>query len=473
LLLCGAGGVYAREAIPEPGPPRAVRLASPVERELANGLRVIVVPRRNVPLVVARMLFKTGADADPPGKAGVARLTADLIDQMTESRSAGLSARAVESLGAVVAGSVSWDASSVWAVAMTPQFRPAFTLFGEMVQQPVFDPGEVAGMKFQRATAMAASTADPSSLADALASRLLFGTGPYGLPMEGTPETLERIGRVDLLDFHYANFRPENAVLFFGGDIAPEDAFALAGKVFNNWSPPRTGSRKRADVENAPLRESQRVVLVDDPKAGQAAVTLAWRGVERNHPDMYAGLVADSVLSGSNGRLMRELRIKRGLTYAADSTFAPRRRAGEIKVSTLVDPAKVTEATSLLLDAVRGLGRERVPDDLLKTRKMTVIGGYARTTESMEGLMGQASLFAAYDLPLSEINTFIPKVEAVTAEEVRRFAENTFSREPVIVVVGNAKQIQDGLKRQYPQLRVLPRARLDLDRTDLLKPEEW
>lgn len=469
----GAGAESApKETPPAPGPAKSLRLERPAERELGNGLRVIVVPRRTVPLVVARLIFKAGSEADPPGKAGVAQLTADLLNQKTETRDATQVARRVESLGATVAGTAGWDGSNVWAAAMTPQFREAFALLGEVVRQPAFDEFELEGMRVQWLTTMEASFTDPSALSGMAASRLLFGEGLYGAPASGTPESMGRIRRIDLMGFHHSHYRPENGVLIMGGDIAPEEAFALAERVFGDWNPP-AASRYRPALSDAPAGRgrSAPVVVIDQPQAGQAAITLAWRGPERSHPDLYVAMVADAVLSGVKGRLMEELRMKRGLVYGAASTFSPRRRSGQILVSTLADPAKVAETTALLLDTVRGLGKAPVPEEVLKTRKMAVIGAYARTTESIEGLINQASLFAAYDMPLQEIERFIPNVEAVTAEQVREFAARCFSEDPVIVIAGNAKLFQDSLKAQYPRLRVVPLKQLDLDRADLLKSE--
>src|SRR3712207_1979864 len=151
----------------------------------------------------------------------------------------------------------------------------------------------------------------PGTLASWVASRVVFGDSPYGHPVSGTAESIERIKRGDVAALHARYYRPDNAVLVIGGDIKAEDAFKLAEKSFGDWAKPSTAldaSAKAAAAADAAAK--QRIVVVDMPGAGQAAVVFARRGIARTDPDFFSGIVANSVLSGYSGRLNQEIRIK-------------------------------------------------------------------------------------------------------------------------------------------------------------------
>ena len=106
---------------PAPSAPHQPHIPTPVEKTLANGLRVIVVETHNVPLVTARLVIKTGAEADPAGHAGLADTTASLLTKGTTTKSAEEIARGVEALGASLDSGAGFDASNVDVNVMSPK----------------------------------------------------------------------------------------------------------------------------------------------------------------------------------------------------------------------------------------------------------------------------------------------------------------------------------------------------------------
>src|SRR5207244_558391 len=144
---------------------------------------------------------------------------------------------------------------------------------------------------------------NPGQLAGWVASRVVFGNSPYGHPVSGTPESIPRIKREDIVAIHDQFYSPNNSVLVIGGDIKAEDAFRLAEKTFGDWTSPAPrdiaeGVPTKPSAAAAAAQPKQRVVVVDMPGAGQAAVLFARRGIARTDPDFYSGIVANSVLTG-------------------------------------------------------------------------------------------------------------------------------------------------------------------------------
>ena len=253
-----------------------------------------------------------------------------------------------------------------------------------------------------------------------------------------------------------------------GGDIKAKSAFALAQQYFGDWKKPAE------PLPNLPAPKpvtsaGPRVIVVDKPDAGQAAVLVARAGITRDDPDYFRGLVANSVLSGYSGRLNQEIRIKRGLSYGAGSSLDTRRNVGPFVASAQTKNQSAVQVAELLLGEVGRLATAPVPDLELMPRKAVVIGNFARNLETAAGLVSQVATLAVYGISFDEINRYIGNAQTVTASDVQRFAGSHLDAKATsIVIVGNAKEFLPELRQKYPQVEVIPIAELDLN-TALLR----
>ena len=479
LLLCSLsmiGSANAQAPAPQatpppPAPPRSVQLPKPVEKTLSNGLRVIVVERPGTPLVAAQLLVKNGAEVDAPELAGLANMTAGLLTMGTEKRSATEIAEAVEALGASLDSSARWDASRVNLNVMSSKVAPALEIMADVVRRPTFKAEEVERLRQQTIDDLTVELGDPGSIAAYVASRVIFGDTPYGQPLSGTPQSIARITREDFLKYHSSFYRPDNAVLVFGGDIKAADAFKLAEQLFGDWKKPATPMPPT--VAPKLTTGEPRVIVIDKPDAGQAAVIVARTGIERTHPDYFRGLVTNSVLSGYSGRLNQEIRIKRGLSYGARSALEARRFIGPFSASAQTKNPSAAEVASLLMEEVKRLGTGPVPDVELEPRKAVVIGNFGRNLETAAGLVNQIGTLALYGISFDEINRYIPNVQAITAADIQSFAGSKLAAQGTsVIVVGNAKEFLPKLTEMYPNVRVIPVAQLDLNSALLTKKQQ-
>ena len=140
-----------------------------------------------------------------------------------------------------------------------------------------------------------------------------------------------------------------------------------------------------------------------------------------------------------------------------------------ILASTLVDHTKVGEATGVVLDTLRGVAAEPVPDAELITRKATVSGAFSRTIETIDGIAGVLGELALYGVPLAELGEYLPRVEAVTSAEVRAFAASTIAADPFVVLVGDASRFADEIARTHGDVVTIPFAQLDLGRANAMR----
>ena len=475
LSLCALSAAAQQPGAtpPPPATPRSPRVPRPVERTLANGLRVIVVERKNMPLVSAALYIKNGGEIDPPQLSGLADMTATLLTKGTVRRSAPEIAEAVEALGGSLTSGAGWDRSTASVGVMSSRFAPALGILADVVRRPTFKDEEIERLRQQYLDDLQVALGDPGQLARYVTARVVFGDAPYGHPLSGTPESIARIKRADIVKLHSTYYRPDNAMLVIGGDIAPAAAFQLAARYFGDWRKPATRLPAASTKLDAlgPKPSTPRVIVIDKGDAGQAAVYVARMGLRRTDPDYFRGIVANSVLNGYSGRLNQEIRIKRGLSYGAGSSLDVRRDVGPFSASAQTKNESGAVVADLLLGELERLAKGDLPAAELTPRKAVLIGGFGRALETSGGLVQQVAALALYGLSLDEINRYINNVQAITASDVQRFAGSRLAASDAsVVIVGNAKEFLPALQKKYPHVDVIPVAELDLNSASLRKP---
>ena len=456
---------------PPPAPPRSGTFPKPVEETLPNGLRVIVIERRETPLVSAQLLIKNGGEVDPPELAGLADMTANLLTKGTQTRDATKIASEVESLGASLDSGARWDSSFATVSGMSSKLPQAMEILADVVRRPTFKSEEVERLRQQYLDNVTLALGDPGTIARMVAARVVFGDSPYGHPVSGTTESLTRISAADIAKMHSRFYRPDNAILVIGGDIDAKAGIALATKYFGDWQKPTTPMPSlSAAMENA--GKAGRIVVIDKPDAGQAAVYLARTGINRKDPDYFRGVVSNSVLSGYSGRLNQEIRIKRGLSYGAGSTLDTRRDVGPFVASAQTKNESGAQVADLLLGEISRLSSAPPADVELMPRKAVVIGNFSRNLETANGLVGQVGSLALYGLGLDEINRYINNVQAVSTADIQKFAGTRLdAKTSNIIIVGNAKVFLPDLQKKFQNVEVIPITELDLN-TALLKKKQ-
>ncbi|MDT7541484.1 MAG: zinc protease [Acidobacteriota bacterium] len=450
-----------RATPPPPAAPRSVQFPVPQERTLANGLRVVVITRSDTPLVAARLMIKTGGEADPAQLAGLADVTASLLTKGTATRKATEIAEAIEALGGSLNAGARWDSSSASIDVESSRLGAAMTILADVVRNPVFESEEIERLRQQYLDDLRVALGQPGAIARFVAARVVYGDAPYGHSLSGTLESLAQIKRDNIIQFHQTYYRPDNAVLVIGGDVTPAEAFRTAEKLFGDWKRPAAifpvSTAMKAMIDAKP-----RVLVIDKPDAGQAAVLVTRLGINRRDQDFYRGLVANSVLSGYSGRLNQEIRIKRGLSYGAGSSLDVRRDAGPFAASAQTKNESGAEVAELLVGELSRLANGDLPDAELTPRKANLIGGFARSMETVGGLVAQVANLALYGLSYDEMNRYVSNVQSITPADVKRFASTRLPAQGAsIIVVGDAKKFLPALKAKYPNVEVIPVSELN------------
>ena len=462
LLLTVAAFCAQQVTPPPPAAPRDPKLPQPVEKVLANGLRVIVVPKHDIPLVAARLMVKAGGAADPNGKAGLAELTATVLTKGTKTKSAEQIARGVEALGATLEASAGWDSSTIDLSVMSSNLPKAMESVADVARNATFAKEEFERERDQTIDGLQVDLTQPRVLAGAVTSRLIFGEAPYGHTLNGTPATIGKIKREDLVQFHRRYYVPQNAVLVLAGDIEAEAAFELAQRTFGSWKGGATGSAatsQSSEARRAARRGRSTCRMPDRLRSSWGA-----RAFARADAGYMQALVSNSILGGGySSRLNQEIRIKRGLSYGAGSSFDPRVDVGPFTARTDTKNESAAEVATILVAEMGRLAAADVPDTELTPRKAALIGEFAQSLETTSGIVDAISALALYGLPLTDINRYISGVQAVTPNEVRKFAGSNLAGPANVVIVGDSKQFLDPLKKQFGEVEVIAAGDLDLN----------
>jgi zinc protease len=459
---------WPSERPPVPLAPRPVKFPPYDVRTLPNGLQIIVVEHHEQPAVSIRMLVRAGAAHDPQDKAGVASLMASLLDQGTTSRNAQQVADTIDFIGGTLHAGVGSDLAFISVLVMKDSFSLGLDMLSDVARNPAFDPAELERQRQQALSSMQVSYQDPEYIANTVFDRLAYGFHPYGKPISGTPESLARISRADIQEFHRKYFAPNNAVMAIVGDVTPAEALAAAQRVFGGWE------RREIAAPSfpAPPSPTRRVIVIDKPDAVQTEVRVGHLGIQRKHMDYMPLNLAIKILGGEgSNRLHRVLRTERGLTYGASANMDTFKGSGNVVAETDTRSDATGEVLRLIVEEFFKLQRERPFPRELRDAQAYLSGAFPLTIETPDAIATQILNALFYELSLDELQTFRERVNAVTVDDIERVAKAYLQPDRLsIVLVGNAAAFREQLQRVgFGQYEVIPLSDLDLFAADFKK----
>jgi zinc protease len=430
----------------DPGLGPAARTALPGARrfELANGLPVYLVESHDLPITVASLVSRWGAAAEPADRPGLASLTADLLDEGTQTRDAIAIAREIDSMGAFLSTGADGSGSFVSVAALTSRMGGAMAVMSDVVRAPAFPPAEIDRLRGESLVALQQQGDDPASAAFTVVSHEVYGPGhPYGHTTAEVGAGLTATTREDLLRFHQAAFTPHTSALILSGDLTVDQARALATEHFGSWS--GTGTDPRSP--GAPSPEPEHVFVVDMPGAAQTSLALAQPGVSVTDPDATALRVMNAVLGGGfTSRINLNLRERHGYTYGASSNLDLGRDVGLLTLQSNVSTEFTAASIRELLAEVEAMRDAPVGAEELARAKdslsLSLPAGFA-TGSSTAAAVGQ--LYLA-DLPPDYYQNLPAAIAEVDAEDVQAAARAHLRPDEMkVVAVGDAARIDPQL----------------------------
>ena len=431
-----------RSVPPVAGAPDTLVLPDLTRFTLACGADVALVERHDLPLIAVELLVTGGASAVSAGRAGLASLTADMLDEGAGARSAVELALELEGLGATLGSAAGYDDSHVTLVALRARFAEALSLMADVVMRPTFDAAELERVRAERMDLSLQLSDEPRSVAnDALAAALYGAAHPWGPPLLGTRASLAALERAEVVDHHRAHYHAGNATIMVAGDVTEPELRDLLEERLADWtSHPPT----RCAVPAAPEPDRAVIHLVDRPGAAQSEIRVGRVAAARSTPHYFPLVVLNTVLGGAfTSRLNARLREEKGFTYGARSGFHTRCAPGPFVARAAVHTPVTDQAIGVFLEELDGLIEDPVPDEELERAKRYVALRLPQRFESVGDLVARMAEQTLYDLPDDYWARYVPRLLAVDADQVREAARRHIDpRRMTVVVVGDRAVIE-------------------------------
>ena len=449
-LLATAAGAQQRPYPTSPPPPAPVTPAAlpPFQQAtLANGLRIIVVPSSEQPVLSVSLAMPAGSAHDPTGKEGLASMVAGLLTKGAGSRTAEQIAADIEGVGGSIGAGAGADFLTVGVGVLAPHAELAFRTLADVVQRPTFPQSEVDLARQQTLAGLQLQLTQPAALASRFFNQNLYGRHPYA--RSSTPASVNAIGRADLVAYQQARLRPSGALLVIAGDLTLDRARTLAEQHFGTWAGRAPAA---AAFPKAPARARTEIVLVHRPGSVQSNIMVgntAWGPADRQR---YAAAVANRILGGgADSRLFQVLREEKGWTYGSYSDISRPLGAGAFVASAEVRTEVTDSALVELLAQLRRLRSEPVTAAELEAAKSAIVGSFPLALETAEGVAGAVSQATLYGLGTDYLHQYRTRMSAVTAADVRAAAQAGIRPDSaLVVVVGDGAKLHDRLARIAP-----------------------
>jgi zinc protease len=432
-----------RTKAPEPDAPRPYHFPSVQRRTLPNGLRILAAENHNAPLISLRALVRSGADHDTAEVAGLASLTADMLDEGAGSRDAIRLAEDLGLLGASLGTGADWDASYISADVLSRNVTAAVDIFADVTLRPTMPADELERVRNERLTEIMQQKDEAGAIAGKRFANLLYGTGAYGNTVIGTAESVSRIDLENAKAFYAKHYIPNNTSIVVAGDLTPADLDVIE-RAFRDWKkapdPPRPKISPRS-------LDASRIYIVDRPQAVQSEIRIGHIGVARSTADYFSISVMNAILGGVfNSRINLNLRERHGYTYGARSTFAFRRDAGPFVISAPVRNEVTRESVYEVIEELKRIRSGDVEDLELDDVKNYLIGVFPATVQTASDIASRLSDMELYDLPQDYFDRYRENIAAIGKDDIVRVAKKYIDPDrALIVIVGNAAQIREPL----------------------------
>lgn len=405
---------------------------------LDNGARVYFVRAKELPLLQLRVAFDAGSSRDPAGRSGVAVYTGRMLNFGAANLDADAIAAGFEDLGAEFGTGVDRDMATVDLRSLSDRklLQPALDLLSTIIAEPTFPQDALERERARGLVGLQRDAQQPDVIAEKTFLRTLYGTHPYANEPVGTEASLKALTRDDLVAHHRRYYTGANAWLAIVGDATVGEAKEIARRVLGRLPRGEAAPPLSAPAAlKAPAR--QQIAF----PASQSHIRLGQPAIARTDPDYFPLLVGNYTLGGGGlvSRLAEEIREKRGFSYSVYSYFYPLRVAGPFVLGLQTKNAQRDEALKVVRKVLADYVANGPTPKELEAAKKHLTGSFPLRLDSNRKIADQLSVIAFYGLPLTYLDDFIPKVEAVTIEQIRDAFKRRIDPERLAtVIVGGA-----------------------------------
>lgn len=438
---------FDRKQIPASGTNPVVKVPAIYKETLPNGVRVLGTTSDELPLVTIQLNIKAGQIMEPVNKAGLASLTADMINESTEKYSTESFSEELEKLGSSIEIYAGPENLTVNITSLTKNLDATLKLAEEKLFHPKFDTADFSFVKKQTLEYIANQSTSASTIANNVYSYLLYGADNiFAYPTIGTTQSVESITLDDVKAFYNSYFAPDLTQMVVVGNVNKDDVLKKTA-FLNNWT--KKGVTLPTD-KPAPVIQKTKIYFVNKDKAPQSEIRIGYVAMPFDaEGDYYKAGIVNFTLGGAfNSRINLNLREDKGWTYGARTGFRGSRYKGPFTASAGVKGAATDSSLFEFIKEIRDFGTKGITPAELDFTKSSMGQADALKYETPAQKAGFLSRMLEYNLDPSYVDTQLKILKTITKEEIDRLAKKYLPvDEMVIVVVGDKAKVFDTLKR--------------------------
>lgn len=425
------------------------------KKTLDNGLSIYVIEQHEVPVVSMRLDIPGGAIYETEETAGLANLTASLLRKGTQTRTSQEISQEIDYVGGSLGAGAGRDAVYCTSRVLSKHLDKGMELLADIAINPIFPDEEVQKQKDQFLGGIMQSKSDPTSIRNNQFDKYLFGQHPYAFPSMGTEETMMLLTADDVKDFYNKYIIPNNSFLLIVGDVNAKDVISKAQKYFGKW---KAGTVAEVELPAPPEITGHKIILIDKPDATQSYIEIGHLGITRTNPDAFVTRVMNYILGGGGfaSRLTKQVRGEEGLTYGIGSNFDFNKYPGAFVVQTFTKNESTGHTVELIFNELDKIRNAPVDEKELSETKSFYSGYLPLQFETPESIASYMETIYLHNLGEDYYSRYIKAINAATAEDVQKVAQEYIHPENIlIVVVGKADEVKPQLE-QFGDVTVIP-----------------
>jgi zinc protease len=425
---------------------QSVKLPPHEKVVLPNGLTVLLLEKRGVPLVDVAGIVKTGALADPAGMEGLASTTAGLLRKGTKKRTAQKFSEEIDFIGGSFGADAGADYSSFGAEFLSKDTDAGLDLVADAVLHATFPQEEVDKLLAQSVDGVKSAKDSARDVIFEYYEGYLYNGKGYGRPTGGDENSLKRIKREAIVKFYETYYTPGNTILAVAGDFQAEEMKKKIEAAFGGWTAKAAPAVK---LEAAAPVKGKRLLLVNKGDATQTYFAIGNVGISATDPDRVAVQVVDSIFGSRFTSMLNEaLRVESGLTYGASSFFSTEKEPGPFVMYSFTRNETTEKAIGMMLDVLKKLHTDGVSAEQLASAKSYLKGQFPPSIETAGQLANVIARHEFYGLGDGEVNERDQRIDAVTPEIAKQAIAKHFPLENLVfVLIGKSAEIAPGAKK--------------------------
>jgi len=439
VVAQGGNSSFDRTRPPPAGPAPTLRLPNWTVDTLANGARLVVVERRDLPIISFSIHFEGGTN-QLGTRPGVSNFAGAMMREGTTSRTGDQLTNALALLGSGVGFGIGDESGSASFSCLARNFDSTLAIMMDMMLHSTFPDAALERLRAQMLASYTRAQDAVGTIASEVAPKLLYGDQPYGQVVDATD--YKAVTRDAVASLVKAFFVPANATVYVVGDMTRAEARTRLERAFREW--PAAGRKLAISYPAAPAPGATTIYLVDMPDKPQSELMLARTIPPEYSSDMARIDVMNAILGGMfQSRLNSDIRELHGFSYGFNSFPAWLKGPGSLRAQGAVTREKTDSSLLLAMEEIRGLtGSKPVTDDELTAAKNSLTLSLPSDLQSNAGTAAIVARVVDDNLPRDWWSRYIDQVRATTAADVAATAAKYMDPSHLtILVVGDGAKI--------------------------------